>query len=302
MVLLILGLLLVLAAFVLGRVTGTAPGLRKLLAIGGVALGGIGIATSTVRQIDPGEVGVQVLFGSVQSGILHEGLSFVNPLIDVETFSTRTQNYTMSAVVDEGQKNGDDAIRVLSSDGLEVMIDLTVLYRIIPGDAPRMLQETGTDFLNTFVRPITRTRIRENAVYFAAVDLYSKKREEFQTRISQAIEQDFHKRGLLLENVLVRNITLPTSVKESIERKITAEQEAQRMEFVLAKGKQEADLKRIEAQGVADAQKILNEGLSDKILQYESIKMQRELASSPNSKVIIMGSGRNSPPLFFDSK
>src|SRR5205085_7753341 len=138
-------------------------------------------------------------------------------------------------------------------------------------------------------RPISRTKIRDNAVYYDAVSLYSTKRDEFQARITKAIEDEFHKRGLLLENILVRNISLPTSVKNAIESKINAEQEAQKMQFVLQKEKQEAERKRVEAQGIADYHKIISTGLNEKQLQYETIKMQKELSNSPNSKIIILG-------------
>jgi regulator of protease activity HflC (stomatin/prohibitin superfamily) len=129
-----------------------------------------------------------------------------------------------------------------------------------------------------------------------AIDLFAEKREEFENRIKTKIENDFKTRGLIIEQMLIRNITLPTSVKESIERKITAVQESQRMKFVLEREEQEAERKRVEAKGIADAQRILNEGLSDRVLQYESINVQKELVNSPNSKIIILGSGKNSPP------
>ena len=201
----------------------------------------------------------------------------------------------MSAVHDEGDKSGDDAIRVLTADGLEVVVDLTVLFRILPSDAPKILKEIGEDYKNKVVRPITRTMIRDNAVYYDAVALYSLKRNEFQTRIYNDIEKNFKKRGLVLEQLLIRNINLPNSVKQTIESKINAEQDAQKMQFVLQKEKQEAERKRVEAQGIADYQKILSTGLSDKQLQYESIIAQKELAKSPNAKVIIMGSSKGTP-------
>ena len=206
----------------------------------------------------------------------------------------------MSGVHDEGAKAGDDAIRVLSADGLEVTIDLTVLYRVVPTEAPRLLKETGMDYNDKIVRPITRTKIRDNAVYYDAVALYSTKRDEFQSRIFKSIEGDFNKRGLILEQLLVRNITLPLSVKASIESKINAEQDAQKMQFVLQKERQEADRKRVEAQGIADYQRIISSGLTDKQLQYETIKANLELAKSPNAKVIVLGKGNS--PLILDGK
>ena len=257
----------------------------------GLALALVGISTACFKQIDAGNVGVQSLFGKVQPEVLEGGLHFINPLLEVEKMDVKTQNYTMSAVSSEGDKSGDDAIRVLSADGLEVVIDLTILYRVIPAEAPRLYREVGLDFKNVVVRPITRTKIRDNAVYYDAVALYSGKRDEFQIKISQSIEKDFKSRGLILEQLLIRNISLPLSVKTAIESKINAEQESQKMQFVLQKERQEADRKRVEAQGIADYQRIINSELSDKLLQYESIKAQKEIALSPNAKVIIMGKG-----------
>lgn len=237
-------------------------------------------------------MGVQKLFGKVNSNVLESGLNIVNPLVEVVNFDIKTQNFTMSSKREEGDVAGDDAIRVLSADGLEVIIDLTVLYKVIPLEAPRILKEIGTDYRNIIVRPICRTKIRDNAVYYDAIALYSTKRDEFQTRIYQSIEKDFKGRGLLLEQLLIRNITLPASVKTAIESKINAEQEAQKMTFVLQKEEQEANRKRVEAQGIADYQKILSTGLSDKQLQYEMIKA---IATSPNAKLIIVGGNKNTP-------
>jgi len=270
-----------------------------ILKIAGLLIVLVSAIAASVVQINPGEVGVQKLFGKVNNTVLLSGLNLVNPLVEVVTFDVRTQNYTMSGVLDEGSKTGDDAIRVLSADGLEVIIDLTVLYRVIPGEAPRILQEIGTDYRNTIVRPICRTKIRDNAVYYEAVSLYSTKRDEFQSRIFKTIEADFKSRGLYLEQLLVRNITLPPSVKTTIESKINAEQEAQKMTFVLQKEKQEAERKRVEAQGIADYQKILSTGLSDKQLQYEMIKA---IATSPNAKLIIMNGGKSNTPVILDAK
>lgn len=260
----------------------------------------LGISTTIVKQVEAGQTGVQTLFGKVDDHILESGLTLINPLVEVTMFDIKTQNYTMSGVHDEGDKNGDDAIRVLSADGLEVIIDLTVLYRVIPTQAPRILKEIGTDYKNIIVRPITRTKIRDNAVYYDAVALYSTKRDEFQSRIFKGIEKDFKDRGLVLEQLLVRNITLPQSVKITIESKINAEQDAQKMQFVLQKEKQEAERKRVEAQGIADYQKIINTGLSDQQLQYEMIKANKEIATSPNAKIIIIGNGKSVPLIIND--
>ena len=260
----------------------------------------LGIFSSMFKQIDAGKVGVKSLYGSVQPDVLDSGLHLINPLLDVTDFDIQTQNYTMSAVHGEGAQEGDDAIRVLSNDGLEVVIDLTVLYRITPADAPMIFKQIGVNYNDKIVRPVTRTRIRDNAVYYDAVALYSTKRNEFQQRIFKTIEADFKTRGLVLEQLLIRNINLPPSVKASIESKINAEQDAQKMTFVLQKEKQEAERKRVEAQGIADYQKIISLGLTDKQLQYEQIKAQKEIAVSPNTKIIFMGKGGSAPVILSD--
>jgi len=294
----VIGVIVLVIGFTLAKNDSAARPFAGTIKIIGIVLLFIGASYASVVQIEPGEVGVQKLFGKVNNSILQSGLNVINPLVDVVTFDVRTQNYTMSAVHDEGDKTGDDAIRVLSADGLEVIVDLTVLYRVLPDQAPRILKEIGTDYRNTIVRPICRTKIRDNAVYYDAVALYSSKRDEFQGRIFKTIESDFKSRGLVLEQLLVRNITLPASVKTTIESKINAEQDAQKMTFVLQKEKQEAERKRVEAQGIADYQKILSTGLSDKQLQYEMIKA---IATSPNAKLIIMDS-KKSTPIMLDGR
>ncbi len=299
MTVIVVGIIILIIGFVAAK--ADEPMLRKyrsMIKTAGVIVILIGMSIACIVQVEPGQVGVQKLFGKVNSNILESGLNIINPLVQVVMFDVRTENYTMSGVQDEGAKQGDDAIRVLTADGLEVVIDLTVLYKVIPTEAPRILKEVGTDYRNVLVRPICRTKIRDNAVYYDAVALYSTKRDEFQSKIFSTIETNFKDRGLLLEQLLVRNITLPASVKASIESKINAEQDAQKMQFVLQKETQEAQRKRVEAQGIADYQKILSTGLSDKLLQYEMIKA---ITNSPNAKLIFMTNGKNLP-MMVDSK
>jgi regulator of protease activity HflC (stomatin/prohibitin superfamily) len=299
MTVIVIGIVIIIIGFVAAK--SDEPSLRKyrsMIKTAGAIVLLVGISIACVVQVEPGEVGVQKLFGKVNNNILESGLNVINPLVQVVMFDVRTENYTMSGVQDEGSKQGDDAIRVLTADGLEVIIDLTVLYKVVPSEAPRILKEVGTDYRNVLVRPICRTKIRDNAVYYDAVSLYSTKRDEFQAKIFSTIESNFKVRGLLLEQLLVRNITLPASVKATIESKINAEQDAQKMTFVLQKERQEAERKRVEAQGIADYQKILSTGLSDRLLQYEMIKA---INTSPNAKLIFMTNGKNLP-ILVDSK
>ncbi|MHA4895484.1 prohibitin family protein [Pedobacter sp. PWIIR3] len=293
MFLIILGLLIIIVSFFIARGDSPLTKFRVLIRVAGVVLMLLGATVSMFKVVEAGQVGVKTLYGKVDDEVLYSGLHIVNPLVEVTAFDTKTQNYTMSAIHDEGTKAGDDAIRILTSDGLEVTIDLSVLFSVRPQAAPQILKEIGEDYLDKIVRPIARTAIRDNAVSYEAVALYSTKRQEFQNKIFATINKSFSKRGFELQQLLIRNVTLPESVRKTIESKINAEQDAQKMQFVLQKERQIAEKKRIEAQGIADYQKILSTGLSDKQLQYESILAQKDIALSPNAKIIIMGSGKN---------
>jgi regulator of protease activity HflC (stomatin/prohibitin superfamily) len=299
MLIAILGIIILVVGVVTSR--SPEPGSRfgGVLKTVGIMVVVAGLLLSAVKIIEPGRVGVQVLFGKVQDQVLESGLHIINPAVDVTTFSVQTENYTMSAKSSEGQVQGDDAIKVLSSDGLEVTIDLSVLYKINPAKAPFILQNIGVNYEDKIVRPVTRTAIRDNAVNYQAVDLYSTKREEFQYKINKTITDNFAKNGLEVQQILVRNISLPATVRASIESKIQAEQDAQKMQFVLQKERQEADRKRVEAQGIADYQRIISIGLTDKQLQYQSILAQKEIALSPNTKIIVMG-GKGNPIMLSD--
>ena len=161
MFLLILGFVIFILGIIFRKIANLSKYARGFIP-GGLVVMIIGIGLSCFIQIDAGHVGVKKLFGKVQPEVLTSGLNFVNPLYEVDRLDVRTLNYTMSGVNDEGHKSGDDAIKVLTSDGLEVTIDLTVLYRVIPAEAPRLIRETGSDYEDKIVRPISRTRLHPN--------------------------------------------------------------------------------------------------------------------------------------------
>lgn len=257
----------------------------------------VSIVFSAIVQIGPGEVGVQVLFGSVQDGVLHSGLNFINPLVTVEKMDVKTQAYTMSSAQDEGQQKGDDAIVALSADGLTIKLDVTVWYRLNDADAPQVYRSIGTDYVEKIVRPAIRTAIRDISVDYSATDIYSVKREDFVKNVTKNLENAFNGRGVVLERVLLRNVELPEKVRTAIDEKIAAEQKAQQMVYVLQKEKQEAERKRIEAQGVADYNKIVSQSITEQTLQMKGIEATLELSKSSNSKMVIMN-GKNMPLIF----
>lgn len=301
MIALIIFLVIVIAVVsALKKGSANNPAISKVLGlVRNVSAVGIVVALifSCVAQVGPGEVGVQVLFGSVQDGYLKSGLNFVNPLVNVETMDIKTQAYTMSSVQDEGQQTNDDAISTLSSDGLTLKLDVTIWYRLNEADAPQVYRTIGTDYVEKIVRPAIRTALRDVSVGYSATDIYSLKREDFVREVTKNLESAFTGRGIVLERVLLRNVELPEKVRAAIDEKIASEQRAQQMVYVLQKEKQEAERKRVEAQGIADYNRIVSQSISDQVLQLKGIEATLELAKSSNSKMVIMN-GKNMPLIF----
>jgi len=242
---------------------------------------------SSLVQIGPGEVGVPILFGSVQGNTLNSGLNIVNPLVTIEILDIKTQAYTMSGVKDEGAQIGDDAINTLSSDGLTLKLDLTVWFRISSSEAPNIIKTIGTDYLDKIVRPASRTAIRDVSVKYVANDIYSSKRDDFVNDITKNLESSFQGRGIILEKVLLRKVELPEKVREAIDEKIAAEQRAQQMVYILQKEKQEAERKRVEAEGIAQAQRIISNTINSQYLQWKYIEAMKEVITSKNNTIVL---------------
>ena len=261
-----------------------------------IAMAGV-LAISCLVQIGPGEVGVPILFGSVQDNTLKSGLNIVNPLVEVEKLDTKIQTYTMSGVKDEGAVKGDDAITTLSSDGLSLKLDVSVWFKLSENDAPNLIRTIGTDYVEKIVRPATRTALRDVSVMFNATDIYSTKRDDFINEITKNLEKSFNGKGILLEKVLLRNVELPEKVKEAINEKIAAEQRAQQMVYVLQKEKQEAERKKVEASGIAEAQKIISNTINTQYLQWKYIETLKDLMNSKNNTIVITPFDQKLTPL-----
>ena len=275
---------------------------RYFATVGGVVLAALLIIASLIRIVPPGSVGVQVLFGRVLTkATLSEGLNIVNPFVNLEIMTIRTQAYTMSIAPEEGQRYGDDAISSLTKDGLEVKMDLTVWYHLLASEAANVFQKIGKDYVAKIVRPAARTAIRNTTVRYVAVEIYSEKREEVQDEISKQLQKDFDARGIALEKVLLRNITLPPKVKNAIEAKLEAEQDAQKMEFVLLKETKETERTKIEASGIAEAQRIIAQSLIGErgraYLSWKYLENLHGLYQSPNNTIVISPYDKNFIPL-----
>jgi regulator of protease activity HflC (stomatin/prohibitin superfamily) len=233
----------------------------------GTIIGAIVLVNSIV-VIPAGKTGVYSLFGKVRDTELSSGIHLVNPLASIERMSIRTEQYTMSVVGNEGERMGDDSIDALTKEGLKVNLDITVLYHLVEDRASNVYREIGVAYPETVIRPEVRSAIRQVIATYEAKDIYSEKREEAVARIKEHLSAAIGSRGIEVESVLLRNVALPSMLTQAIESKLTAEQEAQRYDFVLQKETKEAERKRIEAEGQRDSQAIINESLSNQYLQY----------------------------------
>ena len=246
-------------------------------------------ASCAFRTISTGHVGVTTLFGKVSSERLEEGIHFVNPLKRVVELSVRTQEVKEQAAVP-------------SSEGLIMRLEVSLLYRLDPNHAPDVLRTLGVDYPQVIIVPNFRSVMRAVTSAHTASALYSEGRETVAREMLEHMQRSLAPRGILVENVLLRDIVLPDTLRQAIEAKQQADQEAQRMNFVLLREKQEAERKRIEAQGISDFQRIVAQGISQQLLEWKGIEATMEIAKSQNSKVIVIGNPKNGLPLIFPSQ
>jgi regulator of protease activity HflC (stomatin/prohibitin superfamily) len=256
---------------VMAEETYAAVSPKKAKKIIFIIIGAIIIVLVLIRAlvvVGAGETGVYHLFGRVGDQELKSGLHLINPLAQVTKMSIRTEEYTMSITPTEGKKMGNDSITALTKEGLNVDLDITVLYHLVEDRASDVYKNLGLNYEEKVIRPAIRASIREVVAQYEAKDIYSEKREEATLGLENYLKQTIEDRGIEVEQVLLRNVNLPEKLANSIQEKLQAEQEAQRMKFVLEKESQEAERKRIEAAGQRDAQKIINESLSEQYLDY----------------------------------
>ena len=243
--------------------------------------------------VSPGMAGVMLLFGKVQDEALPSGLHFINPFATVVEMEVRTRNYTMSNVEDEGQKKGDDSIQVITKDGLTVKLDCTIFYSLQQDKLGQIYQTIGPDVEDKILRSEIRASLRDAAATLLATELYTSKRQSFVDAVTRTLTSSFQKVGINMEQVLLRNVILPDQITKAINDKIAADQDAQKMIFVLQKEQQEAERKRIEAEGQAKAQQIVSASLTPQILEYQRIQALRYVGEKGN--LIITGGGGATP-------
>ena len=244
---------------------------------------------ASTTSIPTGNVGVLTLFGRVTGETLPEGIHLVNPLKSVQKLSVQTQSLKESA-------------NVPSNEGLILALDTSLLFRLDKTMAAQVYQTVGADYVEKIVEPTLRAAIRASTSAHTANALYTNARELVQQQIQDELTKQLAPRGVIVENVLLRDVQLPAMLKGSIEAKQQAEQDALRMSFILQKEKQEAERKRIEAQGIADFQKIVAAGISTQVLEWKGIEATEKLAASSNAKVVIIGNPKNGLPLVLEPK
>src|ERR1700731_3148537 len=264
---------------------GGGVGLLRLIGLGIAAFLLVILVFSSVTRVGTGRVGVLTLFGKVQTGgTLGEGIHLINPLKTNNELSVQTQTLKESASVP-------------SSEGLMMALDTSLIYHLNPDRAADVFQKINADYENKVVEPILRSAIREATASHSANALYTGEREMVAKQIYDQISTQLNQRGLTVENVLLRDIQLPTTLKAAIEAKQQAEQESLAMNFRLQKETQEAQRKRIEAAGVRDFQQIVAQGITPSLLEWKGIEATENLAKSPNSKVVVIGNNKNGLPL-----
>jgi regulator of protease activity HflC (stomatin/prohibitin superfamily) len=263
--------------------TVLASQLRRIaMAVGGLAL--IVLVTSTITIVKAGHVGVVDLFGRVSTYTLKSGMQVVNPLARVIQMSVQTLEIK-------------ERMEVPSKEGMTMTIEVSVLYHLDPEKAADVYRTVGEDFVGVILEPQFRSTTRGVTASYDAKALYTSEREAVAKLIQDDLRLLVGPRGIIVEATPMRQLTLPAKITAAIEDKLSADQESQRMTFVLTKEKQEAERKRIEAQGVADFQRIVTDGISDKLLQWKGIEATQDLAKSPNAKIVIIGNSKNGLPL-----
>ncbi len=271
--------------------SGVPPGMRQLFIIGTVIIGMLILAFNVAINIKAGEAGV--LFRPLSGGVdtkktYGEGLHIIAPWNKMVTYDVRQQEVM-------------ESMAVLSSNGLEIKVDVSVWYLPSYAELPQLHQQKGTQYLERVVKPSMRSATRSVIGRYTPEEIYSSKRDAIQNEIFVETMKLLEKEFVQLNAVLVRDITLPPSIKTAIENKLTQEQASLEYEFRLERERKEAERIRIEAEGKAEANRVLNASLTENILKEKGIQATLQLANSPNTKVVIVG-GENGLPLILNDK
>jgi regulator of protease activity HflC (stomatin/prohibitin superfamily) len=253
----------------------------------GIVLGGVLALIQIFTVVPAGTVGVVDFLGSVSNTTLKSGVNIVNPLANVVKFSIKTQELK-------------ETMNVPSKEGLSVQLEISLLYSLDPDNASKIYKSVGENYEEIIIVPQFRSVVRGVTSEYEAKALYTESREQLATKMKDQLEKLVGPRGITIESAPMRQIILPAGLTASIEQKLQAEQASQQMQFVLRKEEQEADRKRIEAKGIADFQEIVARGISQNYLQWKGIEATEKLANSTNSKIVVIGAGKNGLPIILN--
>jgi regulator of protease activity HflC (stomatin/prohibitin superfamily) len=246
-------------------------------------------ASGPFRVVPAGHVGVKDFFGNVGESTLPPGINVVVPLTRVVRMSVQTQEIK-------------EVAEVPSQEGLILTLETSLLFQLDPAKAAAIYRTVGSEYSGTIVEPQFRSAIREVTASYEAKALYSATREKIAGEILTLFKRLAAERGIIVEQVLLRRIGLPPVVANAIQEKLRREQEAEQMKFVLQKEQQEAERKRIEAQGIADFQRIVAQGISAQLLEWKGIEATEKLASSANTKIVVIGNTKTGLPVILGEK
>jgi prohibitin 1 len=243
-----------------------------------------GAASQVMVVVPAGHVGVIDFFGKVSPVTLRSGINLKNPMAQVIKLSVKTQEIK-------------ELMAVPSREGLTVKLEVSALFHLDPANAAQVYESIGPEYIRIILEPQFRSVARGVTAMYDAQALYTSEREVLSQRITEGLAKLVEPRGVVIESTPLRQLTLPQTLTAAIEEKLKAEQESQRMAFVLTRESQEAERKRIEAQGVSDFQAIIAKGISEPLLRWKGIEATSQLANSQNAKIVVIGAGKDGMPL-----
>jgi regulator of protease activity HflC (stomatin/prohibitin superfamily) len=258
---------------------------RRLVPAAAALLAAALLATGCLRTVDSGRAGVLwTLFGGTQEDVYGEGVHVIAPWNRLTRYDVRTQD----------QK---EVLHILTNNGLSVSLETSIRFRPLREELPRLHAEIGPGYFEVILAPVVRSEARKVGGRYAPEEIYSSKREVVEHEIVEEVQRAIIGKHIELEAILIRDVDLPENIKRAISEKLEEEQRAFKMEFTLNRERQEAERKRIEAQGIADFQKIVSAGISSELLRWKGIEATEKLANSQNAKVVVIGAGKDGLPL-----
>jgi regulator of protease activity HflC (stomatin/prohibitin superfamily) len=280
--------LLLLAVAIVALVASRALRTTSTGAARGLVLAGVLLALLSLTQsfavVPAGHVGVVDFLGSVSPRTLQSGVNLVNPLARIVAMSVKTQEVK-------------ETMDVPSKEGLTMRLESSALFHLDPEKAADVYKTVGPDYVRVLLEPQFRSVTRGVTAGYEAKALYTSEREQLAELIAVDLRKLVGPRGIVIEAAPLRQLILPQRLAAAIEEKLGAEQESQRMQFVLQKERQEAERRRIEAQGISDFQRIVSQGINEQLLKWKAIEATLKIAESQNAKVVIIGSSKEGLPV-----